>query len=90
MILKNIVNFTRMQVISFIRTLDFKNASLADLVVELSSEGYVNSQGDSYSELEVKDLISPLIETNRSYSKEGFGGCGINRDKNPCGDASDY
>jgi hypothetical protein len=44
-----------MQVISFIRTLDFKNASLADLVVELSSEGYVNSQGDSYSELEVKD-----------------------------------
>ena len=79
-----------MEVITFIRTLNFKTSSLADLVNDLAKNGYLNEDGMLYSEVEVGDLIRPLIETNISYTKEGFGSCGINREKNPCGDASDY
>lgn len=88
--LKNMFNFGLMQLISFIRTLDYKNTSLVDLAIELEAKGYVNNQGNLFSVLEIKDLVAPLIETDRTYSKKGFGSCGINRDENPCGDASDY
>ena len=84
------INFVSMRLISFLRTLDYRNSALADLSIELTLNGYVNNSGNSFSESEVKDLIAPLIETDQSYTKEGFGNCGINRDENPCGDASDY
>lgn len=90
MILKNIPNFGEMEVITFIRTLNYKTSSLAALTNDLAENGYLNINGSSYTEEEVEELIRPLIETNISYTQEGFGSCGINRDGNPCGDASDY
>lgn len=79
-----------MTIIAFIRTLDYEACSLEELRAAISMEGYLNPSGNDFSIPEVQDLISPLIETNVVYDKEGFGSCGINRDKNPCGDASDY
>ena len=79
-----------MKVIEFIKTHDYSKMTSLEVADLLKANGYNNSQGLDYSALEVDDLLWPLFQVNKSYSKKGFGGCGIDRDKNPCGDASDY
>lgn len=79
-----------MVIIEYIRTLDFNSIPLEQLCELISAQEFKNADGNDYSAEEVQDLIKPLIDTNQSYDKLGFGSCGINRESNPCGDASDY
>lgn len=79
-----------MSVIGFVKSLEYSRLTLSELASQLNSNGFRNFDGGNYSDQDVQELIRPILITNLEYSKEGFGFCGINRDKNPCGDASDY
>lgn len=79
-----------MTVIGFVKSLEFRELTLSELAAQLNSNGFRNFEGVSYSDQDVQELIRPILITNTNYSKAGFGSCGINRDRNPCGDASDY
>ena len=79
-----------MTVIGFVKSLEYSKLTLSELAHELNTNGFRNGNGSDYSDEDVQDLIRPILITNLNYSKKGFGSCGINRDRNPCGDASDY
>lgn len=79
-----------MTVIGFVKSLEYSKLTLSELASQLNSNGFRNFDDGNYSDQDVQELIRPILITNLEYSKEGFGSCGINRDRNPCGDASDY
>ncbi|NQZ70273.1 MAG: hypothetical protein HRT89_19655 [Lentisphaeria bacterium] len=79
-----------MTVIGFVKSLEYTKLTLSELASQLNSNGFRNDEGVNYSDQDVQGLIRPILITNMNYSKEGFGSCGINKDRNPCGDASDY
>jgi hypothetical protein len=79
-----------MTVIGFVKSLEYSKLTLSELARQLNSNGFRNFDGGNYSDQDVQELIRPILITNLNYSKKGFGSCGINRDRNPCGDASDY
>jgi hypothetical protein len=79
-----------MTVIGFVKSLAYSKLTLSELANQLNSNGFRNFDGENYSDQDVQELIQPIITNNLKYSKKGFGSCGINRDQNPCGDASDY
>ncbi|MDC1282591.1 hypothetical protein N8Z27_00245 [Crocinitomicaceae bacterium] len=79
-----------MTVIRFVKSLAYKKLTLSELASQLNSNGFRNFDGENYSDQDVQELIRPILTNNLNYSKKGFGSCGINRDQNPCGDASDY
>ena len=66
MILKNIPNFGEMEVITFIRTLDYKTSSLAALTNDLAENGYLNINGSSYTEEEVEG-VNKTINRNQYF-----------------------
>lgn len=79
-----------MKIIEFIKTINYRQLSEEEIAQQLFRNGYTDQQGKPLTREAVKELIEPIMDELPRYSKEGFGECGINREKNPCGDASDY
>lgn len=66
-----------------IRNLDFRSMNILQIQVKLETE--------SYSLNEISNALTKVKSESKSNSDyNNFGSCGINRDANPCGDASDY
>ena len=69
---------------SYIQHLDYKAMSLLEITDAL------NMNGHQLLIYQVGELLKEIRTENNDEIDDHTKGCGINRDANPCGDASDY
>jgi hypothetical protein len=69
---------------SYIQRLDYKAMSLLEIT------NVLNNNGHELLIYEVGALLKEIRKENNEEIVGDFKDCGINRDANPCGDASDY
>lgn len=69
---------------SFIQRLDYKAMSLLEIT------DAVNTNGHQLLIYQVGELLKEIRKQNKEEIVDYTSDCGINRDANPCGDASDY
>tara|TARA_B110000285_G_C14879151_1_gene492999 strand:+ start:524 stop:775 length:252 start_codon:yes stop_codon:yes gene_type:complete len=67
------------------------HALSSDNIAELLSEnGFVNPTGELYSVKQVSSILHSVRTIKRARDYRPINRCGIDRDGNPCGDASEY
>ena len=69
---------------SYIQHLDYKAMSLLEIT------DAVNTNGHELLIHQVGELLKEIRSENNDEIVDHTKDCGINRDANPCGDASDY
>ena len=69
---------------SYIQRLDYKTMSLLEITVAL------NRNGHQLRIYQVGQLLKEIRKENNEEIVDRTKDCGINREANPCGDASDY
>ena len=69
---------------SYVQGLDYKAMSLLDITAAL------NTNGHQLLLYQVGELLKEIRRENNEEIVDHTKDCGINRDANPCGDASDY
>lgn len=67
-----------------------RNSQPTDVSAYLASHGFVNKDGDPFSQSQVNSLMHSVRQEKRKQDYTRIERCGIDREKNPCGDASDY
>ena len=70
--------------ISYIQRLDYKAMSLLEIT------DAVNTNGHQLLIYQVGKLLKEIRKENNEEIVDHTKDCGINREANPCGDASDY
>ncbi|MFT5858165.1 MAG: hypothetical protein ACI865_000249 [Flavobacteriaceae bacterium] len=70
-----------------LNTRNLSNAQIADL---LGVNGFVSSTGKIYSIQQVSSILHSVRSVQRARAHRPTDRCGIDRAKNPCGDASEY
>lgn len=70
--------------ISYIQRLDYKAMSLLEITATL------NRNGHQLRIYQVGELLKEIRKENNEEIVDHTKDCGINREANPCGDASDY
>lgn len=76
------------QIISVI--LDENLSNSADLNLRLAGLGFVHSNGLPFSQAQINSFLHSARQEERKRNRHYVESCGIDRSKNPCGDASDY
>ena len=61
-----------------------------DLGVYLSDKGFLNAHGRPFTKAQINSLMHSARQEQRKQSYKRVESWGIDREKNPCGDASDY
>jgi len=69
---------------AFIQSLDYRKMTLIE-VTEI-----VNAKGHQLFISQVADILKKIRIENNEVITDPTKDCGINREANPCGDASDY
>lgn len=62
----------------------------SDLSGYLASKGFLNARNKPFTQSQINSLMHSARQEQRKQSYKRVETCGIDRDKNPCGDASDY
>lgn len=62
----------------------------ANLSLELAKLGFVSSEGRPFNSRQINSLLHSARQEERKRKHKYVESCGIDRAKNPCGDASDY
>lgn len=62
----------------------------ANLRVHLAELGFVNAEGLPFNKSQMNSLLHSARQEQRKRNHQYVESCGIDRAKNPCGDASDY
>jgi len=81
---------TEAQTINFIIEMKIGNQSAAGISKTLEENGYTNMRGQQFSIHQVNSLLHSANQLKRKAEKKHLERCGIDREANPCGDASDY
>lgn len=81
---------TESQILAFLQTLDYQNLDAIQISDALKNEGFTSSSGSKFSIAQVNSLLHSLRQAKRKAEKVNIETCGIDREANPCGDASDY
>lgn len=68
----------------YIQSLDYQAMSLLEVTESVNSKGYALLIS------QVGELLKAIRKENNEEFVDRTKDCGINRDANPCGDASDY
>ena len=68
----------------YIQSLDYQALSLLEVTESVNSKGYALLIS------QVGELLKAIRKENNEEFVDRTKDCGINRDANPCGDASDY
>lgn len=74
----------------FIRALNTHALSKLELACLLASNGYLNSKNETYSEKQISSILHSVVTIEKALAYHPVDRCGIDRSKNPCGDASEY
>jgi len=61
-----------------------------DISGYLVANGFLNAQGEPFTKAQINSLMHSARQELRKQSYKRVESCGIDREKNPCGDASDY
>lgn len=69
------------EIITKLKNMDIKNKTILDISSEIGGEFGLNDISTALGEMHARENVRP---------KNEFGHCGINREANPCGDASEY
>lgn len=69
------------KIITILKNMDIKNKTILDTSSEIGGEYGLNDISTALKEMRTREKVKP---------KNEFGYCGINREANPCGDASEY
>jgi hypothetical protein len=69
---------------SYIQTLDYQAMSLLEITDAIKTNGH------QLLLYQVGELLKEIRKENNEEIVDHTKDCGINRDANPCGDASDY
>ncbi len=69
---------------SYIQTLDYQAMSLLEITDAIKTNGH------QLLLYQVGELLKEIRKENNEEIVDHTKDCGINRDSNPCGDASDY
>ena len=81
------------QIISFLLECDYSQLNNAEISDLLTENNYLFQNAKPYTEAQVSSLLHSLrTQLKEEYKKKNppIDRCGIDRDHNPCGDASDY
>jgi hypothetical protein len=81
------------RIISFLRTIDFQNLNNSIISKLLQDNGFLYSDKIPYNDAQVSSLLHSLrTKLKEEFKKKNppIDRCGIDREHNPCGDASDY
>ncbi|GAB5416194.1 MAG: hypothetical protein Crog4KO_12220 [Crocinitomicaceae bacterium] len=62
----------------------------ANLHLQLAKLGFVNANGKPFNSGQINSLLHSARQEERKRKHRYVESCGIDRKKNPCGDASDY
>ena len=62
----------------------------SDISAYLASHGFFNADGHPFSQTQVNSFMHSVRQEERKQQYKRVERCGIDREKNPCGDASDY
>jgi hypothetical protein len=60
------------------------------LHLQLADMGYLNSKNLPFNKAQIDSLLHSARQEQRKRNHKYVESCGIDRAKNPCGDASDY
>ena len=67
------------------------HALSSDKIAELLGENdFLNPTGELYSDKQVSSILHSVRIIKRALAYQPTNRCGIDREKNPCGDASEY
>ena len=78
------------QTITFIQGLLSEKLMPQELSEVLVREGHTNANNQPYSIAQINSLIHSANQAKRKAQRIYLESCGIDREANPCGDASDY
>ena len=78
------------QTIAFISRSKLTHLSSEDLSAVLFKEGYSNGNNEPFSTTQIGSLLHSVNQAKRKAARTYLEQCGIDREANPCGDASDY
>jgi len=70
--------------------LDDKLMHAEDISAQLAIRGYLNTKGLPFTRAQISSLLHSARQEERRRKHTYVESCGIDREKNPCGDASDY
>ena len=62
----------------------------SDISAYLASKGFRNQKNQPFTQAQINSLMHSARQELRKQSYQRVETCGIDREKNPCGDASDY
>ena len=74
----------------YLNSLNTNTLTHAEIAQQLGENGFVNSRGEVYAIKQVSSILHSFRTINRAKEHRPTNGCGIDRESNPCGDASDY
>ena len=78
------------RIVNYLVQLDRQLYASSVLVDELYAAGFTNTNGDRISTAQMNSLVHSANQKKRKESRRHLETCGIDREANPCGDASDY
>jgi hypothetical protein len=81
---------TEAQTIQFIQSLKSSELTSEELSEALFKNGHTNAKSEPFSSAQINSLLHSVNEAKRKAAREYLDKCGIDREANPCGDASDY
>ena len=76
------------EIISLLLNENFLEAQ--DLSQQLATKGYLNAQNEPFTPAQISSILHSARQEQRRRNYRYVESCGIDREKNPCGDASDY
>jgi hypothetical protein len=62
----------------------------ANLSSKLASLGFTNQANEPFNERQINSILHSFRMKQREMQRIPHESCGIDRESNPCGDASDY
>lgn len=76
--------------IAFLQSIDHENMSIQSAELALTEGKLFAENGKPYTQAQVSSLLHTVRQAKRKAERVYRDKCGIDRDSNPCGDASDY
>lgn len=70
--------------------LDYSGWAADTISSKLNAHGFTNTHGQSYTSRQISSILHSVNVYKRAQNYPVTYRCGIDRQKNPCGDASEY
>lgn len=78
------------KLLNYLIELDTSALSKTEIAEHLATKNFLNSKAEIYTIQQVSSLLHSCNSILRARNHPHVERCGIDRSKNPCGDASDY